>query len=52
MTIFECKEKGIEEAEAKRIEEVLKAMLKFVYAKFAKPRYNLVISLIPLGLWQ
>ena len=34
------------------IEEVLKAMLKFVYAKFAKPRYNLVISLIPLGLWQ
>ena len=44
MTIFECKEKGIE--------EVLKAMLKFVYAKFAKPRYNLVISLIPLGLWQ
>ena len=37
-------------AEAKRVEAVLKAMLRLVFAKMLKPKRNLVDSLIALGL--
>ena len=36
--------------EAKRIEAVLKVMLKLVFTKMAQAKRNLVNSLIPLGL--